>query len=156
MDIDILATYHTPPTAADLATYRRQLRTALRLAGAAGATLAALDSRDKAARAAQPNSYARFSLPSDTNAASKAYDRLHRLALDAACVLFAAGDITAEQLAQVINPLCPPPAVRGGAPLAHQHHPRRRGRGYAIFLVFSTHSAPATHPVTSCPIKRTA
>lgn len=72
--MDILATYHTPPTAADLAPYRRQLRTALRLAGAAGATLAALDSRDKAARAAQPNSYARFSLPSDTNAASKAYD----------------------------------------------------------------------------------
>lgn len=109
MDIDILATYHTPPTAADLAPYRRQLRTALRLAGTAGATLAALDSRDKAARAAQPNSYARFSLPSDTNAALKAYDRLHRLALNAACVLFAAGDITAEQLAQVINPLCPPP-----------------------------------------------
>lgn len=109
MDIDIHATFNTRPTAADLAPYRRQLRTALRLAGAAAATLAALEQRDKTARAATPcNSYARFTLPSDTNAATKAYTKLFQQALDAACVLYAAGDLTAEQLAQVLNPLCPP------------------------------------------------
>lgn len=110
MDIDIIATYNTPPTAADLAPYRRQLRTALRLAGAAGATLNALEQRDKAARAAKPHdSYSRYHPSKETNAASKAYAKLLRQALEAACVLFAAGDLTAEQLARVINPVCPPP-----------------------------------------------
>lgn len=109
MDIDIIATYNTRPTAADLAPYRRQLRTCLRLAGAAAATLNALYERDKAANATKRyDRYSSYSTPQDTKAASDAFDQLHRQAFAAACVLFAAGDLTAEQLAQVLNPLCPP------------------------------------------------